>query len=82
MRERIRQAVARGKVECHLHFKPSEAEQSFVINQAKVDALLLAAQKLGEDKDNQALELLSSHQILQCPAVLQVSELVTIWDHL
>ncbi|MEE3241209.1 MAG: YicC/YloC family endoribonuclease [Pseudomonadota bacterium] len=73
LRERIRQAVARGKVECHLHFKPSEAEQSFVINQAKVDALLLAAQSL-KDKDNR-LELLSSHQILQWPGVLQVSEM-------
>ena len=73
LRERIRQAVARGKVECHLHFKPSEAEQSFVINQAKVDALLLAAQSL-KDQDNR-LEPLSSHQILQWPGVLQVSEM-------
>ena len=62
LREKIRLAVARGKIECHLHFKPNEAGQSFVINQAKVDALLLAAQSL-------------KSQILQWPGVLQASEM-------
>ncbi len=73
LREKIRLAVARGKIECHLHFKPNEAEQSFVINQAKVDAVLLAVQSLkGQDS---RLEPLSSHQILQWPGVLQASEM-------
>ena len=73
LRERIKLAVARGKIECHLHFKPSEMEQSFVINQAKVDELLLAAETL-KDQDNR-LEPLSIHQILQWPGVLQASEM-------
>ena len=73
LRERIRQAVARGKIECHLYFKPNEAEQSFVINQARVDALLLAAKSL--KAQDAGLEPLSSHQILQWPGVLKVCEM-------
>ena len=75
LRERIRQTIARGKIECHLHFKPSEAQQNFVINQARVDALLLAAESLKAQDD--CLEPLSSHQILQWPGVLEVSEINT-----
>ena len=73
LREKIRTAVARGKIECNLHFKANEAEQSYVINQAKVDALQVAAKSLHvHDED---LQPLTSHQILQWPGVLQASEL-------
>lgn len=73
LREKIRLAIARGKIECNLHFKPNEAEQGFIINQAKVDALQLAAQGLRVQDDR--LEPLTSHQILQWPGVLQANEI-------
>ena len=73
LRERMRSALARGKVECNLYFKANESEQGFIVNEEKVAALLLAAQQLNEKKSD--LTPLSSYEILQWPGVLQSVEL-------
>ncbi len=73
LRERVRSALARGKVECNLFFKANESEQAFIVNQDKISALLLAAEQLNEKKSN--IAPLSSYEILQWPGVLQAAEL-------
>ena len=73
LRERMRSALARGKVECNLYFKANESEQGFIVNDEKVTALMLAAQQL--NKKNADLAPLSSYEILQWPGVLQSVEL-------
>lgn len=73
LRERLRKTVARGKIECSLYFKASDNEQSLVINQGRVSALLDAAEKIAD----QALGAtpLTRNEILQWPGVLQPSEI-------
>ena len=73
LRERMRSALARGKVECNLYFKANESEQGFIVNDEKVAALMLAAQQLRAK--NTDLAPLSSYEILQWPGVLQSVEL-------
>ena len=73
LREQMRNALARGKVECNLYFKANESEQAFIVNQDKIAALLLAAEQLNEKKSN--IAPLSSYEILQWPGVLQAAEL-------
>lgn len=73
LRERMRSALARGKVECNLYFKANESEQAFIVNEDKIAALLLAAQQLSEKKSS--IAPLSSYEILQWPGVLQAAEL-------
>ena len=73
LREKLRAKLARGKVECHLHFKINEQEQSLEINSAKVGQLRTLEKSLL--LDNASLEKLSANQILQWPGVLQSSEL-------
>lgn len=73
LRERIRTAMARGKIECSLYFKANDSEQTLLINQGKITALLAAAQQLSENVAD--LSPLSSFEILQWPGVLQSTEL-------
>ncbi len=73
LRERMRSSVARGKIECSLHFKAKEAGQSFIINEEKIAALLDAVQSL--HKTVPAAAPLTTYEILQWPGVLQASEL-------
>lgn len=73
LRERMRNSVARGKIECSLHFKAKEAGQSFIVNEEKIAALLDAVQSL--HKTVPAAAPLTTYEILQWPGVLQASEL-------
>ena len=73
LREALRAKLARGKVECHLHFKVKEQEQAVVLNHHQVEQLKsLEQQLLVNDAD---IDRLSANQILQWPGVLQTSEL-------
>jgi uncharacterized protein (TIGR00255 family) len=73
LRERMRNALARGKVECNLYFKANDSEQGFIVNEEKVAALMAAAQQLNEKKSD--IAPLSSYEVLQWPGVLQAIEL-------
>ncbi|MGB2272376.1 MAG: YicC/YloC family endoribonuclease [Pseudomonadales bacterium] len=76
LREKMRGAIARGKIECSLYFKANESEQSFIVNEEKITALLSAAKQLeilDEKKSN--IVPLTSYEILQWPGVLQSVEL-------
>ena len=73
LRERMRNSLARGKVECNLYFKANESEQGFIVNEEKVTALLAAAQQLNEKKSD--IAPLSTYELLQWPGVLQSVEL-------
>lgn len=73
LREKLRGKLARGKVECHLHFKLNEQEQSLEVSSAKVAQLRELEKSLA--LGNAPLEKLSAYQILQWPGVLQSLEL-------
>lgn len=73
LREKLRTVIARGKIECSLHFKPNETDQPLIINEKKVSALLQATKALLQQHDISAG--LSAKDILNWPGVLQASEL-------
>lgn len=76
LREKMRGAIARGKIECSLYFKANESEQSFIVNEEKITALLSAAQQLEAlDEKKSNIVPLTSYEILQWPGVLQSVEL-------
>ena len=73
LREKLRARLARGKVECHLHFKMNEQEQALEINSEKVNQLRELEKSLVLDSESS--DRLSVYQILQWPGVLQSFEL-------
>ena len=72
-RDCIRQRVARGKVECHLHFKAAkEVHPDMQVNVPFADTLIQAVQKIIDRLPNPAP--LNPADILCWPGVLQMAE--------
>ena len=73
LREKLRKAVSRGKVECTLRFNPEATVQQLVVNEPYVKEVIQAAETLqGMLGNHQALDPL---ELLRWPGVLQDTKL-------
>ena len=73
LREKLRKAVSRGKVECTLRFNPEATEQQLVVNTPYVQEVINAAESVqGMLQNHQALDPL---ELLRWPGVLQDTKL-------
>jgi uncharacterized protein (TIGR00255 family) len=73
LREKLRKAVSRGKVECTLRFNPEATEQQLVVNKPYVQEVINAAESVqGMLQNHQALDPL---ELLRWPGVLQDTKL-------
>lgn len=73
MRERIRQYVKRGKVECYLRFQPGDGTGAeLVINKRLAEQLCKANEMIGTLLKSPAS--LNTMDILQWPGILQIAE--------
>lgn len=72
LQQRLRDCIARGKLECSLHFKPNVAEQSLRLQREVVDSLSRAQAQLIEWQP--ATQPLTAYEMLQWPGVLAQGE--------
>lgn len=72
LREAVRNALARGKVDIHLNFKQSQTEQSVTINAEKLKELLAIARQVQRIADTQSE--LSMQQMLSWQGVIEQAE--------
>lgn len=72
LRSRLRESLARGKVESALHFKLADHEQTLAINHQRVEEILGASRSLAAR--HAVAENLSARDLLQWSGVLQANE--------
>jgi uncharacterized protein (TIGR00255 family) len=73
VRERVRQVIKRGKVECFFRYQPKDTVSQFVVDDALVDQLCVKAQQVAKQLDNAAA--INPLEVLKWPGVLQVTEM-------
>jgi len=73
LREKLRSALARGKVDTHLHFNAASCDLSLTVNADKVLALQQAAEQVAGLAGQEAS--LTTAQLMQWPGVLEQPEL-------
>ena len=73
LREKLRNSLARGKVDTHLHFQPASRDVELAVNADKVIALKLAADQIARLAGLEAQ--LTTQQLMQWPGVLEQAEL-------
>ncbi|MFT6352605.1 MAG: hypothetical protein ACJAZ4_002501, partial [Neptuniibacter pectenicola] len=73
LRETLRKALSRGKVECTLRFNPEATEQQLVVNKPYAKEVIQAAESLQAMVENH--QPLDALELLRWPGVLQDTKL-------